>query len=104
GTDLGSPWLGVNVIVPLRVSLPSFTTATPMSAPPPDAAVPPAQYQVDDRAPAGGATGMAPAVARTVALGRPKLWSTKPAATTTSDQWPDASDTSTSLPLGTAPV
>src|SRR4051812_14739425 len=80
GTVLGSPWLGTNVTVPVRSSLPVLTTATPMSAPPPGAAVPPAQYHVEDKAFAGGATGMLPVVVRTAALGRPKLWSMNPAA------------------------
>src|SRR3954469_747131 len=80
GTVLGSPWLGTNVTVPVRGSLPVLTTATPMSALPPGAAEPPAQYHVDDSALAGGATGMLPVVVRTAALGRPKLWSMKPAA------------------------
>ena len=83
GTVLVSPWLGMKVTVPVRVSSPVFTTATVMSAVPPGIAVPPAQYHVDERALAGGATGMLPVVVRTAALGRPKLWSMKPAATMT---------------------
>src|SRR4051812_10510688 len=72
GTLLGSPWFGVKGAVPGRSSAPLLTAATDMSPLPPFAAVPPAQYHVDERARAGGPTDMLPAVART-ALGRPKL-------------------------------
>src|SRR6266576_1934028 len=97
GTVFGSPWFGTKVTVPVRGSSAVLTTATPKSAPPPGAAVPPAQYHVEDRALAGGATGMLPAVVRTAARGRPKVWSTNPAATMTASSTTSAGARRTSV-------